>query len=340
MRGMGRFFIGGNWKCNGTVESVKTLVDELNAGARAVHALAPPPWCCRLVLSPRRQEARPSRLCIQCMHARLRGGGSRGGMPRIRPALRTCPAILNSRPSVRPAPAAAGSVPSSVEIVVAPTFLHLETVKNTLKAPFQIAAQVRAGAVAAHAQRPGWAHLLTHRVRRLQPAGVGGLAAAGACARAGRHGLGMHSATAYSRTITPGSSPHHRPYISPARRTAGSARAARSPARFRPRCCTTLASLGSSWGTRVRVWAGSRGGGRWGVQGVGVQGIGFGKEGRGAQWGEGALACCGGSTVVARRGGRAPGASRPSRPSRRPGAPPGLRSFPRCCRRRRLALRF
>ncbi|XP_024398301.1 triosephosphate isomerase, chloroplastic isoform X1 [Physcomitrium patens] len=31
MAGTGRFFVGGNWKCNGTVESLKKLVDELNS---------------------------------------------------------------------------------------------------------------------------------------------------------------------------------------------------------------------------------------------------------------------------------------------------------------------
>ncbi|KAL4422004.1 hypothetical protein ABPG77_005434 [Micractinium sp. CCAP 211/92] len=65
MRGSGRFFIGGNWKCNGTLQSVTQLVDELNAG----------------------------------------------------------------------------SVPDSVEIVVAPTFVHLDRVQRSLKSPFQIAAQ-------------------------------------------------------------------------------------------------------------------------------------------------------------------------------------------------------
>ena len=32
MAGKGRFFVGGNWKCNETVSQVKQLVDELNAG--------------------------------------------------------------------------------------------------------------------------------------------------------------------------------------------------------------------------------------------------------------------------------------------------------------------
>lgn len=32
MKGTGKFIVGGNWKCNGTVESVKALVKELNAG--------------------------------------------------------------------------------------------------------------------------------------------------------------------------------------------------------------------------------------------------------------------------------------------------------------------
>ncbi len=33
MGSTGKFFIGGNWKCNGTAASVKDLVDGLNAGA-------------------------------------------------------------------------------------------------------------------------------------------------------------------------------------------------------------------------------------------------------------------------------------------------------------------
>ena len=32
MVGKGRFFVGGNWKCNETVDQVKKLVTELNAG--------------------------------------------------------------------------------------------------------------------------------------------------------------------------------------------------------------------------------------------------------------------------------------------------------------------
>lgn len=32
MVGKGRFFVGGNWKCNETVAEVKHLVEELNAG--------------------------------------------------------------------------------------------------------------------------------------------------------------------------------------------------------------------------------------------------------------------------------------------------------------------
>lgn len=31
MTGAGKFFVGGNWKCNGTKESIKKLVDELNS---------------------------------------------------------------------------------------------------------------------------------------------------------------------------------------------------------------------------------------------------------------------------------------------------------------------
>ena len=30
--GAGKFIVGGNWKCNGTAESVKALVKELNSG--------------------------------------------------------------------------------------------------------------------------------------------------------------------------------------------------------------------------------------------------------------------------------------------------------------------
>eukprot|EP00193_Tetraselmis_chui_P002870 CAMPEP_0177768468 /NCGR_PEP_ID=MMETSP0491_2-20121128/9736_1 /TAXON_ID=63592 /ORGANISM="Tetraselmis chuii, Strain PLY429" /LENGTH=287 /DNA_ID=CAMNT_0019285275 /DNA_START=109 /DNA_END=972 /DNA_ORIENTATION=- len=33
MAGHGKFFVGGNWKCNGSPESVQTLVAELNAGS-------------------------------------------------------------------------------------------------------------------------------------------------------------------------------------------------------------------------------------------------------------------------------------------------------------------
>ena len=32
MRGTGKFVVGGNWKCNGDGDSIKSLVAELNAG--------------------------------------------------------------------------------------------------------------------------------------------------------------------------------------------------------------------------------------------------------------------------------------------------------------------
>ena len=32
MGGKGKFFVGGNWKCNETVAQVQQLVEELNAG--------------------------------------------------------------------------------------------------------------------------------------------------------------------------------------------------------------------------------------------------------------------------------------------------------------------
>lgn len=38
--GKGTFFVGGNWKANGTLESVTDLVKGLNAGARRVGVLA------------------------------------------------------------------------------------------------------------------------------------------------------------------------------------------------------------------------------------------------------------------------------------------------------------
>jgi triosephosphate isomerase len=65
MAGHGRFFVGGNWKCNGTVDSVSQLVKDLNAG----------------------------------------------------------------------------SIPPEVDVVISPTFVHLETVKQTIKGPYEIAAQ-------------------------------------------------------------------------------------------------------------------------------------------------------------------------------------------------------
>mmetsp|Transcript_27732 Transcript_27732/g.71370 ORF Transcript_27732/g.71370 Transcript_27732/m.71370 type:complete len:251 (-) Transcript_27732:162-914(-) len=65
MAGHGKFFVGGNWKCNGDGASVKTLVDELNAG----------------------------------------------------------------------------SVPADVEVVCAPTFVHLDRVQATLGPSYSVAAQ-------------------------------------------------------------------------------------------------------------------------------------------------------------------------------------------------------
>lgn len=67
MAGHGKFFVGGNWKCNGSTDMIKQLVGELNTA----------------------------------------------------------------------------DVPKeeNVEIVVAPTFVHLEQVKQSIQAPYQIAAQ-------------------------------------------------------------------------------------------------------------------------------------------------------------------------------------------------------
>lgn len=31
MVGIGKFFVGGNWKCNGMIESIKKFVDEFNS---------------------------------------------------------------------------------------------------------------------------------------------------------------------------------------------------------------------------------------------------------------------------------------------------------------------
>ena len=33
MAGHGKFFVGGNWKCNGTKDGVKKLIDDLNAAS-------------------------------------------------------------------------------------------------------------------------------------------------------------------------------------------------------------------------------------------------------------------------------------------------------------------
>lgn len=58
-----------------------------------------------------------------------------------------CPPALTPLPPPRPRlcvpVASAGSVPGSVDIVVAPSFVHLDMVKKALRPPFQIAAQVR-----------------------------------------------------------------------------------------------------------------------------------------------------------------------------------------------------
>ena len=65
MAGHGKFFVGGNWKCNGTKDSVTKLIDDLNAA----------------------------------------------------------------------------EVPDDIDIIVAPTFIHLEQVRNGLKKPYQLSAQ-------------------------------------------------------------------------------------------------------------------------------------------------------------------------------------------------------
>ena len=56
--------------------------------------------------------------------------------PPTRPRPRHLPPLPPSSLSFLP-----GSVPSTVDIVVAPTFVHLERVQRTLKGPFQIGAQ-------------------------------------------------------------------------------------------------------------------------------------------------------------------------------------------------------
>ena len=65
MAGHGKFFVGGNWKCNGTKESVTKLINDLNAA----------------------------------------------------------------------------EVPDDIDIIVAPTFIHLEQVQNGLGKPYQLSAQ-------------------------------------------------------------------------------------------------------------------------------------------------------------------------------------------------------
>lgn len=46
MTGTGKFFVGGNWKCNGTTESIKKLVGELNDGKfeESVEVVVAPPF--------------------------------------------------------------------------------------------------------------------------------------------------------------------------------------------------------------------------------------------------------------------------------------------------------
>lgn len=46
MAGTGKFFVGGNWKCNGTTESIKKLVDELNSVMleEGVEVVVSPPY--------------------------------------------------------------------------------------------------------------------------------------------------------------------------------------------------------------------------------------------------------------------------------------------------------
>lgn len=65
MAGHGKFFVGGNWKCNGDKHGVKKLIDDLNAA----------------------------------------------------------------------------DVPEDIDIIVAPTFIHLEQVQGALKKPYQLGAQ-------------------------------------------------------------------------------------------------------------------------------------------------------------------------------------------------------
>ncbi len=65
MAGHGKFFVGGNWKCNGDKSGVKKLIDDLNAA----------------------------------------------------------------------------DVPEDIDIIVAPTFIHLEQVQGALKKPYQLGAQ-------------------------------------------------------------------------------------------------------------------------------------------------------------------------------------------------------
>lgn len=45
-KGTGRFFVGGNWKANGSLESVRTLVQELNQGQvdSEVETVCAPPF--------------------------------------------------------------------------------------------------------------------------------------------------------------------------------------------------------------------------------------------------------------------------------------------------------
>lgn len=155
-----------NWKCNGTVESVKQLVQDLNAGGcccppySGAHAAGQ-----GLVGNLGRQQSsvrqrRPRGLATHlsvpllslvctgnCDHrgssmimlffhqTALHGSCSRSEKSSARAPFPTSP--LPRCPRLR----SAGSVPATVDVVVAPTFVHLDMVKRELRGPVQIAAQ-------------------------------------------------------------------------------------------------------------------------------------------------------------------------------------------------------
>ncbi|KAG1339294.1 Triosephosphate isomerase, cytosolic [Cocos nucifera] len=130
---MGRkFFVGGNWKCNGTSEEVKKIVSTLNDGqvpsSDVVEVVISPPF---VFLPLVKSLLRPD-FHVAAQNCWVKKGGAFTGENGTSEEVKKIVSTLND-----------GQVPSSdvVEVVISPPFVFLPLVKSLLRPDFHVAAQ-------------------------------------------------------------------------------------------------------------------------------------------------------------------------------------------------------